>query len=137
MEPFAAVVLSEGQATHTAGVPSIRYVPMAHCTHTPLEDSSYPGLQSSAEFNSKCAISRLAAYIQHQHKVDLLKKRIFHTEILPLFHKKKITFKLTNITKSHNQMQFTVQVVISVLKENAWLAYIEEILIMMITINYR
>lgn len=89
MEPFAAVVLSEGQATHTAGVPSIRYVPMAHCTHTPLEDSSYPGLQSSEEFNSKCAISRLAAYIQHQHKVDLLKKRIFHTEILPLFHKKK------------------------------------------------
>lgn len=71
MEPFAAVVLSEGQATHTAGVPSIRYVPMAHCTHTPLEDSSYPGLQSSEEFNSKCVISRLAAYIQHQHKVDL------------------------------------------------------------------
>lgn len=51
VEPFAAVVLSEGQATHTAVVPSTRYVPMAHCTHTPLEDSSYPGLQSSAEFN--------------------------------------------------------------------------------------
>lgn len=83
MEPFAAVVLSEGQATHTAGVPSIRYVPMAHCTHTPLEDSSYPGLQSSEEFNSKCAISRLAAYIQHQHKVDLLKKE---SSILKYYH---------------------------------------------------
>lgn len=83
MEPFAAVVLSEGQATHTAGVPSIRYVPMAHCTHTPLEDSSYPGLQSSEEFNSKCVILRLAAYIQHQHKVDLLKKE---SSILKYYH---------------------------------------------------